>query len=65
MHGKYKLIKEALIEDLEAFIAPMREKRANITDEEVKRIIEEGSDKARAIASAKMKDVRQRVGVAL
>jgi tryptophanyl-tRNA synthetase len=65
MRGKYKLIKEALIEDLEAFIAPMREKRANITDEEVKRIIEEGSDKARAIASAKMKDVRQRVGVAL
>lgn len=63
--GKYKLIKEALIEDLEKFIAPMREKRNSISDEEVKKVIEEGSAKAKAIASAKMADVRQKVGVTL
>ncbi len=65
MKGKYKLIKEALIEDIDAFIAPMREKRASITDADVKRIVEEGSAKAKAIASAKMAEVRQKIGVTL
>ncbi len=63
--GKYQVLKEALIEDIEAFVAPMREKRGDITDEEVKKILEEGAQKARALASAKMADVRQRVGVTL
>jgi tryptophanyl-tRNA synthetase len=65
MRGKYKLIKEALIEDLEKFIAPMREKRNSISDEEVKKVIEEGSNKAREIASKKMQDVRAKLGVTL
>jgi tryptophanyl-tRNA synthetase len=63
--GKYKDLKEALIEDLDAFIAPMREKRESISDEDVKRVIEEGSAKAKAIASAKMEDVRNKLGVTL
>jgi tryptophanyl-tRNA synthetase len=63
--GRYKDLKEALIEDIEAAIAPMREKRASITDEQVKQILREGAEKARAIASAKMADVRQKVGVSL
>lgn len=63
--GKYKLIKEALIEDLEAFIAPMREKRANISDEDVKKVLKDGGEKAKEIASAKMEDVRKKVGVTL
>lgn len=63
--GNYKASKEALIEDVEAFIAPMREKRDSITDEHVKRILAEGGEKARAQASAKMADVRAKVGVAL
>jgi tryptophanyl-tRNA synthetase len=65
MRGKYKLIKEALVEDLEKFIAPMREKRNSISDEEVKKVIEEGSNKAREIASKKMQDVRAKLGVTL
>lgn len=63
--GGYKVLKEALIEDLESFIAPMRARRESITDDEVKRVIEEGSAKAKAIASAKMAEVRQKVGVIL
>ncbi|MDP3645598.1 MAG: tryptophan--tRNA ligase [bacterium] len=63
--GKYKASKEALIEDIEAVVGPMREKRANITDEEVQTILKEGSEKARAIADVKMKDVRTKIGVAL
>jgi tryptophanyl-tRNA synthetase len=61
--GKYKELKEMLIEDVDAFIAPMRAKRSRITDSEVKKIIKEGGMKAKAIASAKMIDVRQKVGV--
>jgi tryptophanyl-tRNA synthetase len=63
--GKYKLIKEALIEDLEAFIAPMRDRRANISDEDVKKVLKDGGEKAKEIASAKMEDVRKKVGVTL
>ena len=63
--GSYKTLKEALIEDIEATIAPMREKRASITDADVKQILKEGSDEAREAAEAKMRDVRQKVGVLL
>lgn len=63
--GKYKVLKEMLIEDIDAVAAPMREKRASITDDDVKRILKEGGEKARALASAKMADVRQKIGVAL
>jgi tryptophanyl-tRNA synthetase len=62
--GKYKELKEALIEDLDAFIAPMREKRASITDEDVARVLARGAEKASAVSEAKMKLVRQAVGVA-
>lgn len=64
-HGQYKKLKEILIEDIDAYIAPMRERRAAITDAEVKHILKEGGEKAKAIASVKMQDVRQKVGVAL
>ncbi len=63
--GSYKNLKEALIEDLEAFIAPMREKRNSITDADVIKVIEEGSVRAKEYASKKMEDVRKKVGVTL
>ena len=63
--GNYKVLKEALIGDIDAHIAPMREKRSKITDSEVLQILEEGAKKARAIAQAKMKEVRKKVGVTL
>ena len=61
--GNYKALKEALIEDMEALISPMREKRNSITDDEIKQIIKDGGERARAIASAKMTAVRSAVGV--
>ena len=61
--GKYKVLKEALIEDIEAVAAPMREKHASISDDDVRRVLKEGGEKARAIASVKMAEVRQKVGV--
>lgn len=61
--GSYKILKETLISDIEALVAPMREKRATITDEDVKNILEAGAEKARAIAGAKMREVKEKIGV--
>ncbi len=63
--GSYKILKEALIYDIEATVAPMRAKYEATTEAEVKKILAEGAAKARAIASAKMSNVRQKVGVSL
>ncbi|MBI2048454.1 MAG: tryptophan--tRNA ligase [Parcubacteria group bacterium] len=63
--GSYKALKETLIEDINALVAPMREKRESITDDDVRAVLKEGSERARAIAAAKMQTVRERIGVAL
>lgn len=63
--GKYKNLKEALIEDIDAFIAPMREKRASITDAEVKTLLADGAIRARAVSSVTLKAVRDVIGVTL
>ena len=63
--GSYKALKEALIADIEAVVAPMRAKRDSISDGDVKRVLEDGGKRARERASTKMADVRKKVGVAL
>lgn len=63
--GKYKDLKEALIADIEAVVAPMREKRASISDDDVREVLKKGAEKARARAAAKMEDVRKKVGVTI
>ncbi len=63
--GKYKVLKDALVEDIEAVVSPMRARRDSITDEEVRRILAEGGERARAQASVKMKTVREKVGVSI
>ncbi len=63
--GKYKNLKDALIEDIDAFISPMREARAAISDSDVKSILEDGAARARERASKKMSEVRQKVGIAI
>lgn len=65
--GKYKDLKEALIEDLESFIAPMRERRERYANDRpaVDAILKDGNEKARAQAEAKMKIVREKVGLSI
>lgn len=63
--GKYKNLKEMLIEDLDAMIAPMRELREAISDDDIRRVLAEGGERARARAVAKMKEVRKLVGVTI
>ncbi len=65
--GKYKILKEILIEDIKDFIRPLREKRAELEKNlpEVLKMLKENGEKARAIAEEKMKEVREKVGVNL
>jgi tryptophanyl-tRNA synthetase len=64
--GKYKALKEALIEDLDTFIAPMREKYLELMNdpETVRKALVEGGEAARKVANEKMERVRKAIGVA-
>lgn len=63
--GKYKVLKEILIEDLKTLIAPLREKRLEIEKDLdfVKKVLEEGKEKARAAAGQKMATVKKVIGL--
>ena len=61
----YKESKELLAHNIIATVAPMREKRAALSREAVIQILKDGAEVARTRASAKMKEVRQKIGVAL
>ena len=64
--GNYKMLKEALIADLDAYFAPMRaryEELAQNTDS-VDTVLKEGGAKAREVSEAKMLQVRKAIGVA-
>ena len=63
--GKYKEMKDLLIEDLEKFIAPMRERRKELGKDipKVLQILKEGKEKAKKIASKKIDEVREKIGV--
>jgi len=63
--GKYKVLKDILIEDLKNFIRPMRERREEIAKDLdfVNKVLTEGKEKARTAASQKMTEVRRVIGV--
>jgi len=63
--GKYKILKDVLVEDLEKFIAPMRERRKELASDmpRVLKILKKGGEKANKIANAKMLEVREKIGV--
>jgi tryptophanyl-tRNA synthetase len=63
--GKYKALKETLIEDLKAFIKPLRDKRRLIAEdtEYVRQVIKEGGERANEIAQKKLREVKERIGV--
>ena len=65
--GKYKIIKEALIDDLKKFITPLREKRAVLAKDrkEALKILESGGRAARLRAENKMIEVRKKIGLTL
>ena len=64
--GKYKVLKEMLIEDLKKFIGPLREKRAEIAKDEslIQKVLDSGKQRARAVAGPKLEQVKRAIGVA-
>jgi len=61
--GRYGDLKKALAKDLEALIAPMRQRREAITDREVQEVLENGAAKAKETSNQTLKKVRQAIGV--
>ncbi|MBU0750395.1 tryptophan--tRNA ligase, partial [Patescibacteria group bacterium] len=63
--GKYKALKEALIDDLDAFIAPMRERYLSLKNDPsiVEKVLEDGATAANEVAQVKMEAVRKAIGV--
>jgi tryptophanyl-tRNA synthetase len=58
----YGDFKTDLAEVVIAFLLPFQERLASISDEAVQAVLEAGAKRARALASAKMRLVRERVG---
>lgn len=63
--GQYKALKDALIADLETFIAPMREKYGALENDTdvLEKVLVDGAMKAQAVANTKMQEVKKTVGV--
>lgn len=63
--GKYKPLKDALIEDIESFVKPMRERREKLAQDmtSVQAILTEGATRARIQADKKLDEVKQAIGV--
>ena len=63
--GKYKALKDALVEDIDAFIKPMRERREELARDidKVHAVLAEGAIKARKQADMKLTEVKNVIGV--
>jgi tryptophanyl-tRNA synthetase len=61
--GKYKNLKDALAEDIDAMIAPMRERRASITDADVKAVLADGVSRAKIVSGPVLERVRNAIGI--
>lgn len=65
--GQYQKLKQLLIEDLKAFIKPMREKRQALSEDKnaVLEVLKDGGKKAGERIERKMEEVRKAVGIKL
>jgi tryptophanyl-tRNA synthetase len=63
--GKYKALKEALIEDIDSLVKPMRERRAELAKDSklVAKVLADGAKKANKVAQEKLEQAKQAVGV--
>lgn len=65
--GKYKILKDLLVEDLDAFIKPFREKRAALEADMdyVMSVFKKGNEVAATLAEKKMKEVKRICGLGM
>lgn len=62
--GKYKILKDALAADIEAFMAPFRERREALSDEYVESVIAAGNERAKKVSRQTLDKVRAAIGIA-
>lgn len=68
MHkGKYKALKETLVEDLDAFIKPMRERREKLVQDmkAVMNVIEVGNEQANKVALKRIREIKKLCGLSV
>jgi tryptophanyl-tRNA synthetase len=60
---RYVDLKEAVAESVLAALAPLRERRARVTQPFARAVLERGAARARAMAGATLEEVRERIGI--
>lgn len=63
--GRYGDLKKLLAADLEAFIGPMREKRASLTIDDVAAVLADGNARAKEVSNQTLERVRKAIGISL
>lgn len=63
--GRYGDLKKQLAADLNTYLAPLREKRDSISDEDVREVLEAGVEKAKTVSHDTLDRVRQKIGISL
>jgi len=59
----YKDLKQAVADNLVELLRPIHERRAALTDDAVRVVLQEGADRARECASAVVRETRDRIGL--
>ena len=63
--GKYKALKDILVDDIETVIGPMRAKREQITDDEIRSVLKDGAIRAKAISNPMIEKIRNALCIIL
>lgn len=63
--GRYGDLKKMLAADLEAYFGPMREKRDQISDNDVKAVLADGVARAKAVSGPTLERVREAIGITI
>lgn len=63
--GRYGDLKKMLAADLEAYFGPMREKRAQISDDDVRSVLADGVQRAKEVSHHTLTRVRDAIGISM
>ncbi len=60
---KYSELKQTLAGDIANYFADFRKRKKEISDEEVKKVLKQGTQKAQKVATTTMAEVRKKIGI--
>lgn len=61
--GQYKVLKELLADDIDAFTAPLRERRDAISDGDIEIVLKDGKERAIEASTRTMERVKEAIGI--